>query len=271
MGQGMIRIEIADICVALRCDNARFIEKVEKRYEGFLSTSPPLVIVDVLITERLKGKIAPDMLTSLTGDKVSFVSSETEAYVDVKKGIGQLEITSLFALDGNNALENFLRVLYSLLCVRNNGFLFHAAGVVKNNKSYIFFGHSGSGKTTVSRLSTAYTILSDDLVIVKARDGIWKAFGTPFWGGMQEGKRTNESAEIKIFFKLVKDQKVHFEKLDCSGAIAELISSVPVVYKDPGLSGHLIDLCAEAAREIPCYKMHFLPNNSLWRYVDELA
>ena len=266
-----VRIEIAGICVALRCGNARFIQQVEKQYEGFLSTRHPLVIINVLITDRLKDNTSGDVLVSLADNKASFIYCQTAGYVDVGQGIGQLEMTPWIALSGRNAVENFLRVLYSLLCVQNDGFLFHAAGIVKGGNGYLFFGHAGSGKTTVSRLSSDYTILSDDLVVVRAINGLWRVFGTPFWGDMQDRKKTNESAEIKGFFALVKDQKVHFEKLDYSKAIAELISSVPVVYRDPTLVEELIGLCSDVASITPCYRMHFLLNNSFWRYIDELA
>ena len=65
----------------------------------------------------------------------------------------------------SSALANFLRVTYALLLIRHGGFLFHSAGMIRNGCGYLFYGHSGSGKTTVSRLSQNHvTLLSDDLV-----------------------------------------------------------------------------------------------------------
>lgn len=268
----VIKIEIAGICVALRSDNAKFIEQVEKRYEGFLSTGDPLVTVDVLITDRLKNNASRDMLISLVDNRISLsYYGQTVGYVDVEQGVGQLEMIPYAPLNSLCAIENFLRVLYSFLCVRNNGLLLHASGIVKDNKAHIFLGHSGSGKTTVCRLSSGHTILGDDLVIVRAMNGVWRAFGTPFWIDVPEGAIANESAEIKGFFGLVQDTKVHFEKLNRPRAVAKLTASVPLVYKDLALGKDLIRLCSHAVREIPCYRMHFLPDDSFWRYIDELT
>lgn len=266
-----IRIEIADICVALRCDNARFIEQAKKWYKGFLSTASPLVTVNVLISDTLQGDTSRGLLTFFTDSTASLIFHQARGYIDTEQGIGQLEMAPPFALEHPDSLEIFLRALYSRLCVRNNGFLLHAAGIAKDSEGYLFLGQSGSGKTTVSRVSANCKILSDDLVIVRAINGVWKVFGTPFRGGVDTQEKTSESVEIRAFFGLVKDEKVFFERLDYPRAVAELISSTPMVHQDPTLSEDVIGLCSDIARKIPGYRMHFLLDNSFWRYIDELA
>ena len=66
-------------------------------------------------------------------------------------------------------VEYFLRVIYALLVFQAGGLLFHAAGIVRDGQCYLFFGHSGSGKTTVARLSSTDLVLNDDLVVLIPR------------------------------------------------------------------------------------------------------
>ncbi len=70
---------------------------------------------------------------------------------------------------------------------RREGFLVHACGAVVDGKALVFAGHSGDGKTTLSRLlaEDGIELLSDERVaIVSTGDG-FVVHGTP-WAGEGE-------------------------------------------------------------------------------------
>ena len=94
--------------------------------------------------------------------------------------------------------ENFLRVWYAWRLAEVGAILVHASGLIKNGLGYCFFGASGSGKTTITRLSGGTLILSDDLVVVKcgetSKDAPVILFGVPFRGELVEGPRINAFA-----------------------------------------------------------------------------
>src|SRR6185436_18735859 len=46
----------------------------------------------------------------------------------------------------SKSIENFLRVAFAWKASKAGGFLFHASGLVRGGRAYIFFGPSGSGK-----------------------------------------------------------------------------------------------------------------------------
>jgi len=69
------------------------------------------------------------------------------------------------------SINSFLRILYSLALVETRGLVVHAASLVRDGRAYLFSGRSGSGKTTVARLSTDATLLSDELSIVRMTKG----------------------------------------------------------------------------------------------------
>ena len=60
----------------------------------------------------------------------------------------------------------------------------HACGVIDGGRGLLFIGNSGDGKTTTARLWQNETaeIVSDDRVIVRAENGGWTMYGTPWHG-----------------------------------------------------------------------------------------
>ena len=66
--------------------------------------------------------------------------------------------------------------------------LLHAAGVVLNDKCYLFLGKSGDGKTTLAlnAKKDGLIVLSDDRIVVKNDKGNSVACGTPF-GKVSDG------------------------------------------------------------------------------------
>lgn len=81
----------------------------------------------------------------------------------------------------------------------------HASTATFEGRAYVFMGHSGAGKTTMSEIAIAAgaEILSDDRTIVAVRDGTPTAWGTPWHGS---GRHTSSRvAPIQGIFLLVKD------------------------------------------------------------------
>ena len=222
----MIKIEIADICVGLNLDDARISRQILDRYVAFLSPNgKPEVTVQVEVREGVQ--FVPEqgpLVINLTfrNASLTFESHFERGFMNVITGDGYLLVAS-----HRSTVENFLRVLYAWRCIYQGGLLVHSAGVIKDGKAFVFFGPSGSGKTTIARLLSDQTILSDDLVIIKKRNGNYKAYGVPFRGDVPEAPRTNAQANLHGVFRLKKDTS-HFTKpLGHSQAVAELISCVP--------------------------------------------
>jgi hypothetical protein len=60
-------------------------------------------------------------------------------------------------------------------------FPLHAAGLVRDGKSFLFLGKSGSGKSTLSihLVKNGYGLLSDDTVFLRERDGVLESMSFP--------------------------------------------------------------------------------------------
>jgi len=278
------RLAVAGVVVALRGDGAHRAVLQEAQYQPFLTHEPPAAVVDVTTAEVAWDTSARSPQMTLDAQTLTYHTYGAEGDMDAASSTGRLQLTADVPA-ARNALANYLRVVYALLLPRYGGFLFHSAGLIRNGRGYLFYGHSGSGKTTVSRLSRdRATLLSDDLVAVRPvpfypqagtglrqHDGVWHVHGTPFWGELRGHPKTSASAPLRSLFSLVKDRQVRLEPLSVVQATADVVSSVPVTYKEPGLSQQLIAMCADLAAHVPGYRLHFTPDDSFWSVIDELA
>jgi hypothetical protein len=265
----MIKIDIADICVGLKLDDTKVTQQISDRYADFLSTDgTPEVMVHIEVREGVQFvPLGPGLYvinSSFQDGRLTFESYFEAGSVDMATGQGELLMAP------NSSIENFLRVLYSWRCIYEDALLVHSAGVIKDGKAFVFFGPSRSGKTTITCLSLDHTVLSDDLVIIKKRNGAYKVYGVPFRGDMPEAPRTNARANLYGLFRLKKDTR-HFTKpLGHSQAVAELISCVPFVMEDPIMSQRVIDICTDLVASVPVKELHFRRDKGFWRVIDEI-
>lgn len=89
--------------------------------------------------------------------------------------------------DRLSGLNSALMVMYALSSARESTLLLHASVVVRQGAGYLFLGHSGTGKSTHSRLWLRHIggscLLNDDNPVVRVEpDGGVKVYGSP-WSG----------------------------------------------------------------------------------------
>jgi len=102
------------------------------------------------------------------------------------------EIPGLFTM----VVENFLRVLAAYRAFETGGAMLHSSCAVKDGRAHLFFGRSGAGKTTISRLCerAGLEVLSDDMNVVSRRseDGSFVVERLPFAGELCSRKTAEE-------------------------------------------------------------------------------
>ena len=120
------------------------------------------------------------------------------------------------------ALDSLLRILLSWQLLSLQGFLLHAATVIRNGKAYIFTGRSGAGKSTVASLSPEGSVLTDEISLIRRENGIWRAYGTPFWGEFRAAG-SNTSAPIAGIFRLLQATENRVTPLNSMAALRMLL------------------------------------------------
>jgi len=256
-------LEIAGYPVRIESDDEMVIDNLQQRYRPFLSESKPIHVVEV---HSRKVNLPPnlfDVPVQFHHHGLTFANKRYQGQIDLYASEAILSVQSFSPADD---IEYFLRMVYSLLIFENGGMLFHSAAIVRENHAHVFFGLSGSGKTTAARFSENYLVLNDDLVALLDCDTHWQVFGTPFWNPSQV-KPSASSAPLRMLLRLVQDQQVYLEPLSPAQGMAEMITSVPLINADPSRTHELIKRCQSLMYSVPVYRLHFRKDNTFWKVI----
>ena len=164
-------------------------------------------------------------------------------------------------------LENYLRVFFSHYLFRKGGFLLHASTVGYKNKAFVFTGPSGTGKSTIARISKDKMVLTDDLVAIKRIEDTYYAFATPF--GLQNKAAGTAHLPISGIYLISHGQSTTCRKLPLKQALAKVMSNIVLIGAD-SLDlpvDNLFDNCYNALKDTPCYGLSFNKNEDIWRYL----
>jgi hypothetical protein len=180
-------------------------------------------------------------------------------------GCARLELSAAFP---TLEVDLFLRIMVAVLALRRGGILMHTAGVVRDGRAYLFFGHSGSGKTTASRLSAPRQVLNDDLVLLLPEDGVWMAYGTPFTNPTQVPPSPGR-APLSGIYRLVQDPQVYIRPISSAVLMAELLSCVPILAVLPQEMPHVVQIEADIIQKIGGGYLHFRKDPSFWDVIPD--
>jgi hypothetical protein len=263
-------LNIGGISVLILSGNQKFIAQIKERYANFIThgQGPSLKIeVEVLLPQNLK--INPSR-TAVSPD-VSFDNSKGRWTIKWHALFGEFDLRSgkgkLICPPGPSGLNSFLRFVYSLILLKEPGFLVHASSLKRSGREYIFPGKSDAGKTTITQLSPDATLLSDDISLIKMLNGGFIAFGTPFWGALAVGGENVSTTLTGIYFP-IKDNKNYVQKLSPRQALEKLLPNVVFFASDSEFSKQLFNLCYDLVSNVPAQEFHFLPEPLFWRCID---
>lgn len=265
--QYKILVKIASFVVALNTNDAGVAQRLEERYHEFLGSneSPNISITLKIVPGALyiEPKPGPWIIeSSYENDRLVYCSYQERGEVDLISGEGYLE------MDPTTQVDNFLRTIYAWLCVTNDALLLHSAGVIRDGFGYVFFGPSGAGKTTTSRLAakTAH-VVSDDLVIIRCDEDGCMLHGVPFKGELSEAPRANQQAPLKGLYRLRQDTSHYLEPISHIKAVADLVAASPFIVREKQLSEKLMSVCSKIAKCVPVQELHFKRDDGFWKVI----
>ncbi len=159
-------------------------------------------------------------------------------------------------------------LLMTNLLARGRGVEVHAFGMRdRDGRGYLFAGHSGAGKTTTARLweREGVLVLSDDRIILRHAEGKVWMYGTP-WHGEAE-LAAAERAELTRIFVISHGERNELVPLAPAEAVSQLFARSFVPFYDPAALGFTLELLQRIAGEVPCAKLHFVPDESVVEFV----
>jgi len=155
------------------------------------------------------------------------------------------------------------QILMILLLSRSKGVLMHACGIDDRGSGYLFLGNSGHGKSTMAKLwfEKHATVLNDDRIVVREKNGEFWMYGTPWHGDYKELSPKGLTIH-KIFFLHRGEKNLTVFQKGAEAVTMLLTRSFPPFWDKKGMA-YTMDLCHCIVNKIPCYELSFEPDTRI--------
>jgi hypothetical protein len=184
----------------------------------------------------------------------------TDLYIRPNPLYSSLPLDPLLFPVGELLMINFL--------ASNKGVILHSCGIEIDGEGFLFVGISGAGKTTWASMyekEANVTILSDDRIIVRKKDGVFWMYGTPWHGDVKLA--SPRGAPLKKVFFIRHDVENTARRVAGIEAVSKyLVCSFPPFWNPEGMQftlGFLSDLSSR----VPGYDLGFLPDSTALDFV----
>jgi hypothetical protein len=255
-----VTIEIGGIAARVAAADPTFVQMLENRYAGFVSSRADADFhFHVDLGEP--GVADPDAEVSVTQDSGcwSVQRGDFRAEWEPASRRGRIRQSP-----NPYSIDAVLRILHSLLLARQGGFLLHAASAIRNGKAFLFAGVSGAGKTTIAGLAPAdASLLTDEISYVRKQAYGYSACGTPFTGELEKPGE-NISAPIAALYLLAKGPANRIEPVPAAEAARALLSNILFFAKDKEMVGALLHSACEFVGRVPVSRLTFVLDSSVW-------
>lgn len=155
--------------------------------------------------------------------------------------------------------------LVGRLLGRRGDVLLHACALLDEEGVYVFFGHSGAGKSTMSGLGreAGARILADDRTLLRVEDGRVLAAGTPWQGSYRPG--IPSFAPVRGIFLLVQAPEDGVVPIPPARAFAELhVRTVQPSHVPSEIEG-VVRTLERIVQTVPVSELRFRPTPEAFR------
>ncbi len=159
-------------------------------------------------------------------------------------------------------------LLFINLLSRGRGIKVHACGLIDKGEGILFLGMSGDGKSTTARIwqdEENVTILNDERLIIRKKEGKFWVYGTPWHGDAYAA--SPESAPLKRIYFINHGKKNHQTRLSTKDAVARLIARCFPTFWDAKGMDFALEFGHELCRNVDVYELAFTPDKSVVDFV----
>jgi hypothetical protein len=258
-----IKLNVADTNLEVISPRPAPIAWIQKNYKAFLDQGPADFKVFIMFDRRTtqRGNEAPAVSRHWNNNTFLYKGNLFDTRADFINRRIDISAGSDFGI------IDILRFVVSVILVKKNGVLLHAASLVHDGFGYVFAGPSGSGKTTICRLSKNKVTLSDETTAIIKNGRGYRVYATPFAGELGQVKE-NSSVPLKAIFFIHKGKDFRHSRVNRACAIANLFRNCIVDFADYTMTDTLFDTFYTVSQKIPGYDLYFKPEPRLWRYID---
>lgn len=170
--------------------------------------------------------------------------------------------------DTRFAIDNAAMLLYAFSSVSYGVLEMHASVTVRNGKGYLFLGHSGTGKSTHSRLwqqafPDAWLLNDDNPVLRLLTDHTVRVYGSP-WSGKTP---CYKQADVPVggIVQLRQAPQNTIRPLRLPEAYAFMLSSCSGLKIQPEMMDALYQTISQIIQTVPVYQLDCLPDTDAAR------
>ena len=161
------------------------------------------------------------------------------------------------------AIDNAAMLVYAFATADKKALLFHSSVTVREGRGHMFLGHSGTGKSTHSRMwleafEDAHLLNDDNPAVRILPDNEVRVYGTP-WSG-KTACYINDSVPVAALVQLAQAPENTITRLRMSQAYPYILASVSGLKVLPEMMDALYETIAQLLELIPVYKLECLPN-----------
>jgi hypothetical protein len=256
-------IEIGEMPIRVHTTDALFLNLLQERYAGFISSSDHAEIdFDIEIAPPRAGDPDAPIRVSCQRGRWTLQRGDFFAEWEPDKRRGWIRQTA-----NPYSIDAVLRIVHTLVLAREEGFLLHSASAIRNGKAFLFAGVSEAGKTTISRLAPPdVTLLTDEISYVRRQGTGYVAFGTPFTGELAK-LGENVSAPIAALYLLAKGDENRIDPVAPGDAARSFLANVLFFAKDEQLVQATFHSAFEFVSRVPVFRLTFVPDARVWELI----
>lgn len=213
-----------------------------------------------------------DWSNEVSQDCITFQNNNVAIQRDFAAQINNDEIFLICEDKVGDGFYNFLRWFLSEQLLLLGKYVVHASCVMdKSGMAHLFLGHSGAGKTTITKLSHPRLVLGDDMNLVSLDQYGFFAEAGAIGGLFASMIGYDKKIPIKACYWLNQDNKNEIVEMDSLTANQKLLASFANLHW-PSLSESkinlLIDFSSLVTKQTTFYQLNFLKDSSVWDLID---
>jgi hypothetical protein len=274
------RLRIGDANICITCPSEEFARAL-RDYLGYFSPETDFDIkLKLKIKKHFNDLYIPDSLFTIKkvkGNKFTIGEKLVSGYFEPVTGKGKLIVKEV--LTKGLLRRVFEQVLYQAfysVCrlKKSDSVLVHSSGVIYRGRGYLFSGPSGTGKSTIARLSRQYHVINDEICLLEFRGERIILHGTPFNGYFREKKPG--SAELDTIFLISHGDSHAISPIAKPDAVKKLAREIipPIALNEamgPEIFPRMIDIASRVHKYVPMKGLSFTPDPRFWDEIQKIT
>jgi hypothetical protein len=274
------RIRFGNFTIAFRCERSEIIDFLNLHFNSHLSEALPAFTIDIKVVPGDKAAVLYTIQRythTIENKKFNFGPNLVTGSWDTDRRQCTITVCDfLLTHEGVWLFDRFLcRIFYSLALdggqTSTQTIIVHSAGIIRNNRGYIFFGPPGSGKSTITNLSRKFTVLHDDMNILSLHDSSVSVEGTPFNPKLIE--RTDCRGTLSMICSLHQSLEVKIERGTVGDCVQKIVSEtflpIPLLSENRKHAfEYMLHCVKKLAIMVPYYRLYFKKDDSFWNVID---